>query len=275
MAGVPAGGDSPGAAHAQPGPPPSRHARGPAPADDARGRGGARHQADHRLRPHRHREDRRGQVLLEGHPGGRADGLPRLLLQRDGLLRGGGDAARRRGAQARPVPARDPPRAQPHHVAPGVAGHERAGPRRDLDVLVLLPRARDDLRPVRDVLRPAHAHALHPGRRRHRGHPGRLRREAARLLRSHAGPRRRVRRDPQPQRDRAPAPARRLPAVGEEAARARRHRPAAARRRQPRGTCARPSPTAPTTTSTSRSRSAPWATTTTATPCAWPRSTSR
>ena len=50
-------------------------------------------------------------------------------------------------------------------------GHERARPRRDVDVLVLLPRARDDPRPVRDVLRPADAHALLPGRRRDRGHP--------------------------------------------------------------------------------------------------------
>ena len=31
-----------------------------------------------------------------------------------------------------------------------------------------------DPRPVRDVVRPAHAHALLPGRRRGRGHPGRL-----------------------------------------------------------------------------------------------------
>ena len=59
-------------------------------------------------------------------------------------------------------------------------GHQRAGPRRDLDVLVLLPRARDDPRPLRESSRPAHAHALHPGRRRDGGHPGRLRREGAR-----------------------------------------------------------------------------------------------
>ena len=58
---------------------------------------------------------------------------------------------------------------------PGLARHERARPRRDLDVLVLLPRARDDPRPVRDVVGPAHAHALLPGRRRDRGHPARLR----------------------------------------------------------------------------------------------------
>ena len=98
-----------------------------------------------------HREDRRGQGLLEGHPRRRADGLPRLLLQRDGLLRRRRDAARRRGPQARPVPARDPPRAQPDHEPPRLARDERARPRRDLDVLVLLPRARADPRPVRDA----------------------------------------------------------------------------------------------------------------------------
>src|ERR1019366_9426899 len=46
----------------------------------AAGRGRARHQTDRRLCPYRHREDRRGQGLLEGNPGGRADGLPVLLL---------------------------------------------------------------------------------------------------------------------------------------------------------------------------------------------------
>ena len=66
------------------------------------GRDRARPQTDHRLRPHRHREDRRGQGLLEGDPGRRADGLPRLLLQRDGLLRRRRDAARVRGAASAP-----------------------------------------------------------------------------------------------------------------------------------------------------------------------------
>ena len=65
-------------------------------------------------------------------------------------------------------------------------GDERARPRRDLDVLVLLPRARDDPRPVRDVLRPADAHALLPGRRRVRGHPAGLRGEAAQVPRRDA-----------------------------------------------------------------------------------------
>ena len=58
-------------------------------------------------------------------------------------------------------------------------GTTRARPRRDLHVLVLLPRPRADPRPLRDVVGPAHAHALLPGRRRLRGHPGRLGREDA------------------------------------------------------------------------------------------------
>ena len=223
------------AAHAQHGPAPPGDARRAAAARAARGRGRARHPADHRLRPHRHREDGRGQELLEGHPRRRADGLPRLLLQRDGVLRRRRDAARGRGAQARAVPARHPPRAQPDHEPPRVARDERAGPRRDLDVLVRLPRARDDPRPLRVLLGPAHAHALHPGRRRHRGPARRLGREVPRVLPRHARARRPVLRPARQERDRPAAPAPRLPAARGRAARPRRHRPAAARRRQPVG----------------------------------------
>ena len=192
-------------------------------------------EADHRLRPHRDREDRRGQGVLEGDPRRRADGLPRLLLQRDGVLRRGRDDPRPRGAGARAVPARDPHGAQPDHVAPGLARHDRAGPRRDLDVLVLLPRPRADPRPVRDVLGPAHAHALLPGRRRLRGHPGRLGAEGPHVHRDHARAGRPVPRDPDEERDRAPAAARSRAAGRGDAARARRERAAAARRRQPVG----------------------------------------
>ncbi len=99
-------------------------------------------------------------------------------------------------------------------------GTQRARPRRDLDLPVLPARARTDPRPVRDVLRRAHAHALLPGRRRDRGHPHRLRGEAARVLEDHAQARRRVRRDPQLQRDRAAAAARHVPAGRGHAARA-------------------------------------------------------
>ncbi len=44
----------------------------------------------------------------------------------DGVLRGGRDAARGAGAQARPVSARDPHGAEPDHVPPGVARDQRA-----------------------------------------------------------------------------------------------------------------------------------------------------
>ena len=200
------------AADAQHRPAPPRHARRAAAAEHARGRGRPRHQADHRLRPHRHREDRRGQGVLEGHPDRRADGLPRVLLQRDGVLRGGRDAARPRGPAARAVPARDPPGAQPDHVPPRVARDQRARPRRDLDVLVLLPRPRADPRPVRDVVRPAHAHALHPGRRRLRGHPASAsRRSSSEFTDDHARAHRPVRRAARQERDRPPAPARTSP----------------------------------------------------------------
>ena len=80
-------------------------------------------------------------------------------------------------------------------------GHQRARPRRDVDVLVLLPRARDDPRPVRDVLRAAHAHALLPGRRRDRGHPCRLRQEGSGVRRRDADPRRSVRGPAREERD--------------------------------------------------------------------------
>ncbi len=131
-----------------------------------------------------HREDRRAEELLEGHPRRRADGLPLLLLQRDGLLRCRRDAARDRRAAARAVPARHPHGAQPDHEPPRVARDERARPRRDLGLVVLLPRARAAAGPLRDVLRPAHAHALLPGRRRDRGHPRRLGREGPQVHRA-------------------------------------------------------------------------------------------
>ena len=82
--------------------------------------------------------------------------------------------------RARAVPARDPLRAEPDPLAPRVARDLGARPRRDLDLLVLLPRARQGARPVRVLVRPAHAHPLHPGRRRVRGHPRRLGPQGAR-----------------------------------------------------------------------------------------------
>ena len=74
-----------------------------------------------------------------------------------------------------------PRRAQPDPLAPRLARHVGARDRRDLDVLVRVPRAGHDARPVRDGHRRPHAHALLPGRRARRGHPGGLLRAGARL----------------------------------------------------------------------------------------------
>ena len=177
----------------------------------------------------------RGQVVLEGDPARRAHGLPRLLLQRDGVLHVRRAAARRARPRARAVPARDPLRAEPHPLPPGVARHDRARPRRDLDLLVLLQRARQGPRPVRVLVRPADAHPLHPGRRGDRGHPGGLGREGAAVHRGHGGARRPVRGDPRPQRDLPAAHQGRRHRPAGAAARPRRDRAAAARRRQPVG----------------------------------------
>ena len=170
------------AAHAQPRPAPPRHARRAAADHHARGRGRARHQADHRLRPHRHREELRGQGVLEGHPASSSGWTTSPTTSTRWPTAASVETLlEHRGPPARPVPARHPHGAQPDRLAPAVAGDRRAGPRRDVGLLVRLARPRPDPRPVRDVLRPAHAHALLPGRRRRRGHPGRLgrRRRAA------------------------------------------------------------------------------------------------
>ncbi|CAA9517706.1 MAG: NADH-ubiquinone oxidoreductase chain D, partial [uncultured Solirubrobacteraceae bacterium] len=224
-----------GAADPQHGPAPPRHTRGAAPAHDARGRGRPRHQADHRLRPHGHREELRGQGVLEGHHARRADGLPLLLLQRLRVLRRGGAPARPRGAAPRAVPAGHPPRAQPHRLPPHLARDRRPGPRRDVGVLVRLARPRPDPRPLRDVLRPADAHPLLPGRRRRRGHPHGLRGRGARLHARVPEPARPVRGPDRQERDRPAAPAQRRRGRRGDAARPGRHRPAPARGRQPVG----------------------------------------
>ena len=192
-------------------------------------------QAGDRLRPHRDRKVLRGQELLEGHPLRRADGLRLLLLPDGGLLRRGRAAGRARDPAARQVPADDLPRAQPDPLPPGLAGDDGARPRRGLDALVLLPRARQDPRPVRDGDRAADAHPLLPGRRRDRGHPARLRGEAARVRRRDAGPGRPVPGPARPQRGLPLADQGRRHRPARAPARAGRDRAAAARRRRALG----------------------------------------
>ena len=124
-----------------------------------------------------------------------------------------------------------PPGAQPDPLAPRLARDLGPRPRRDVDVLLLLPRPRPDPRPVRDVDRPADAHPLLPGRRRLRGHPGRLRAQrCAAFCAEMPIADRPVRGDPQPQRDLPAAHQERRHRVPRAAARAGRDRPAAARR---------------------------------------------
>ena len=174
------------------------------------------------------------------------------------------------------VPAGDPPRAQPASTPTWSGSGRRALDLGAISMLWYCFRERDtDPRPVRDVDRPADAHPLLPGRRRDRGHPARLRAEAARVHRRDADPGRPVRGAARPQRDLPAADQGRRHRLARAAARARRDRAAAARRRASPGTCARPSTTSPTPTSTSGSRSAPSATATTATGCGWRRCASR
>src|SRR5439155_979970 len=84
----------------------------------------------------------------------------------------------------------------------------------------------------RDVLRPADAHPLHPGRRRGRGHPARLRREVPRVHRRLPPAHRPVRGPDRPEPDRPAAAPRDRGGGRADAARPRRHRPPAARHRQ-------------------------------------------
>ena len=214
--------------------------------------------------------------LLEGHPGRRADGLPRLLLQRDGLLRRDRDAAGGRGPAARAVPARHPHGAQPDHEPPRVARHERAGPRRDVDVLVLLPRPRADPRPLRAESRGQRMHTRYfqvggVAEDIPRGWVEKVREFTAADARAAPTSTTTCWRTTRSSCSACAASARwASPSCARSASPARCCAPPATR-----GTCARRCPTAPTSTSTSRSRSASTATTGTASPCASPRSTSR
>ena len=142
-------------------------------------------------------------------------------------------------------------RAEPDPLAPRLARHLRARARRDLDVLVRVPRAGPDPRPVRDGHRRPHAHALLPGRRARRGHPAGLLPRGAQVLRVDAEGDRRLRGRARPERDLARAHARARRPLRGGRGRARPVGPVCCARRASTGTCGRPSPTSPTTRSTS------------------------
>ena len=169
-----------GAAHDQPRPAPPGHARGAAAAVPARGRGACAtsSRSSATCTPASRRAART-----------RSTGRP--SRSSSGWTTSPTTATRWRTARRsrRCSRRRCPPRAQwlrvIHLELNRIAshlfwlGHRRAGHRRDHDALVGPARARPDPRPVRDVVGPAHPHALLPGRRRDRGHPARLGGEGA------------------------------------------------------------------------------------------------
>ena len=69
-----------------------------------------------------------------------------------------------------------------HPLAPRLARHVGARARRDLDVLVRVPRAREDRSTCSSSSAAPHAHALLPGRRARRGHPRGVLPAGARVL---------------------------------------------------------------------------------------------
>ena len=193
------------AAHPQHRPAPPGHPRRAAPADHAPGRGGARREADHRLRAHRDREELRGPEYWKAI----------TFVERMDYLAYYYNAMAFCMSVERLAEVEVPERAQwlrvIHLELNRIASHLFWIATAALDIGAItmlwwgLPRARLHPRPLRDVGRPAPPHAVLPGRRRGRGHPARLRGQGPRVPRDHAAPDRPVRVAPRPERDLAPA----------------------------------------------------------------------
>ena len=102
------------------------------------------------------------------------DGLPVAPPQRDGAVHGGRGAAGHRAAAPGRVDPHADDRAEPGLLPPDVDGHQRHGPRVDLDDDLRVPRARDGAGLLREDHRAADEPQLHP--------PGRHRRRPARRV---------------------------------------------------------------------------------------------
>ena len=137
-------------------------------------------QADHRLPAHGHREEHRVPHVDAGRHLRHARRLPVAVLQRARVLPGGREATRRGGTAAGPGDPGADERAQPHQLAPRVAGDRRAGTRRRQRDALRLPRARDPDGHLRGGHRTAHEPRVHPDRRRDHGPARRRHREDAR-----------------------------------------------------------------------------------------------
>ena len=128
----------------QHGPAAPQHARRVAADARTARRGSAALQADHRLPPHRHGEDRREPHVHAGWHQRHAHGLRQPAQQRAGVLDGHREVARhrRRHPRARGVDAHAAQRAEPHEQPPAVPRHQRHGHRRGVDDDLRLARAR-------------------------------------------------------------------------------------------------------------------------------------
>ena len=171
------------AVHGQHGPAPPRDARGAAAARDARGRVRPRAGAARRLRPHRHREELRGPAVLEGHHVRRADGLPRLLLQRARRSAWRWSACSRRRFRTRAHYLR-----VLHLELERIASHLfwLGTSALDLGAISMLWYALRDRDMILDLFEMSGGqrlpHPLHPGGWRDGGHPAGLRGEVPRVL---------------------------------------------------------------------------------------------
>ena len=156
-------------------------------------RGRDRSRGRDRLPAHGLREDDGAEDVVEVHHVSGAHRLRLLPEQRVRLRRRGREAARPRDPAEGDVDAHRPLRAEPDPQPPRVARHLGPRTRCDLDVLVRVPRAGPDPRPVRAGHRLPHAHPVLPGRRPRRGHPARLLPRGAQVLRVDASRDRRLR----------------------------------------------------------------------------------
>ena len=204
----------------QHGPAASEHPRRAAADARARRRDGAAHQADRRVPPHRHGEDRRGAHLPAGAHQRHPHGLCVTAVQRAGVRAGHRAATRCRDPPTRAVDPHARHRGQPRGLEPVVHGDQRHGPRGGVDDDLRMAGARGDAPVPRTGHRAADEPQLHPSRWRRRRPPRRLARRPRPPPRLHPAAARAVR-----HADEQPAHLARAVAGGRRAHHRGSHRP--------------------------------------------------